>query len=312
VLTTNPNSLGRVAEASKPNLYMWERDAAHPAGRTAFIGTLNSGDETWKHVPGGGEPGEAFAVPILGTDKEDQSIGGDGHILVFQTKEALTPDDTDGAKEDLYRYESDTGSLERISKAAPGGSDSGAFDAKGVGGTNTEANTNPGAQALSFNRWVSEDGRTIAFKTQEALDPSDTDGTPSSYIWRDGQVAVIPASKENLNPQVSMSGEEIAFITYAKLAASDTDGALDPYVARIDGGFPAVVPHVPCEGEACQGPAGVQPGTEGSASATFNGPGNVAEAPKSGKRQRKHQKRRKHRKHRHQNKQAAHERGGQK
>jgi hypothetical protein len=303
VLTTSANSLGHSAEAGKPNLYMWERDAAYPAGRTVFVGALNSSDATWKRAPSSLRS-PASAVPALGPNVEDQSVGGDGHALVFATKEALTPDDTDAGKLDIYRYDSNSGSLERISKAVPGGADNGAFEAEVGGGGNLAP------QTLSAGRWVNEDGGTVVFKTKEALDPGDTDGGGQSvYVWHDGQVGAIPASKDTTDPTVDPAGNEVDFQTYAPLAASDIDTALDVYVARIDGGFAAKPPHGECEGETCQGASTPAPGAQNVPSASFSGPGNLSEAPKPTRKPHKHKK---HRARHHQHKRAGHKRGGQK
>ena len=40
-----PNSQGQVAHAGANNLYVFERDAQYPAGRTAFIADLSDSDE---------------------------------------------------------------------------------------------------------------------------------------------------------------------------------------------------------------------------------------------------------------------------
>ncbi|HXS46130.1 MAG TPA: hypothetical protein VN756_01555, partial [Solirubrobacterales bacterium] len=41
---TGENAEHKSPTAGQPNLYLYERDAAHPSGRTAFVGTLDSGD----------------------------------------------------------------------------------------------------------------------------------------------------------------------------------------------------------------------------------------------------------------------------
>lgn len=279
VLTTSPNPLGAVAEAGKRNLYLYERDAAHPGGRIAFVGALATADTTlWGASGAGFGPGlnPAAAVPLLGSDPEDPSTGGDGHILVFLTQAALTPDDTDGTRADLYRYDAEGGSLQRISTAAPGGSDGGAFTVSVVTGRSGETPHFP--QSLYFRRAVSEDGRTIAFATEEALDPSDADVAPSSYVWHDGAVTVIGGSLVDsggeLLPVASTSGD-VGFVSGKQLLPEDGDSAKDVYVARVGGGFEPPVPPVPCQGEGCQEPFQAQPESKGAASESFSGQGNV-------------------------------------
>ena len=267
LLTTAPNALSGIAEAGKPNLYLFERDGAYPAGRTVFIGTLDGADAgTWNSGPG---KSAATAVPVLGGDFEDQSVGGDGHILVFQTKASLTADDTDGGRRDEYRYDSSSGSLQRVTHAAPGGTDSGPYDVK-------ESHANSavyvdGPQELYFGRWVSEDGETVVFSTEEALDPTDTAGDLHAYIWHDGEVTALPFA---IQPTVSLSGEEVAFTTPSRLLAEDGDGARDVYLLRVNGGFPPPSPPPPpCEGEACQGPSQPPPPPI-AAPSVLSGPGN--------------------------------------
>ncbi len=309
-LTTAPNEFGRQAELGEPNLYLYERDASHPAGSTAFIGTLAPGDEnTWLYAPG--ERNEAKAVPRLGSNVEDLAVGGDGHVLVFASRAALSGDDQDGGQLDVYRYDSSTGLLERVTKADPGGSDNGAFSANFVSQEGV-----PGAQSVSFGREVSEDGRTIVFSSEENLSSGDPDNGENPYIWRDGSLTALPV--HDGDPRVSMSGEEVAFTSTEKLLPQDGDVVSDVYVARAGGGFPIVIPPPPCDGEACQAGRGGQPADQGAASAGATS-GNVKESAgqqRCGKKSvRKHGrcvKRHQTRKHRQQAKRAGHEQGGQK
>ena len=252
VLTTATNLAGESAQAGTPNLYLYEQSAAHPSGHTAFIATLAPEDgELWRGSPG--EANQAMAVPRLGAAAEDQNAGGDGHLLVFASKDSITGDDTDGGKVDVYRYDSETAVIERISIAAPGGEDNGPFDV-----TITPVfGKKPGAQSVSFGRWVSEDGDSIVYMSEEQLSPLDANNTDNAYLWRDGEVAPLPAPAEATlsEPVISMSGRSIAFVTTDPLLPEDGDSAKDVYVARAEGGFPPPPPPVICEGEACQGPA---------------------------------------------------------
>ena len=54
VLTRTPNSLGQVAEAGWSNLYLYERDAQYPAGRTVFV--MPDAQSPWsqRRTPWGG------------------------------------------------------------------------------------------------------------------------------------------------------------------------------------------------------------------------------------------------------------------
>jgi hypothetical protein len=264
-LTATANGFGETAEAGKPNLYLYQRDAAFPSGRTVFIATLAPTDAgTWISSPG--ESNMAMAVPRLGTDPEGQAIGGDGHLLVFASREALTPDDIDGGSRDLFRYDSNAGSIARISTASPGGEDNGAFEVF----LDAANDPFPGPHNITFGRWVSEDGDTVTFATEEALDPVDTNGKRNAYIWREGEVTALPFAIE---PAVSMSGDEVSFTSSAKLLPEDGDAAKDVYVARANGGFLSPAAPQPCQGEACQGAPSAPPAAPGIVSEA-TGPGN--------------------------------------
>ena len=89
VLTRTPNSLGQEAEAGKSNLYLYERDAQYPAGRTVFV------------LPGADLAGET-------------SVSQDGRFLVFQSFAQLTPDDVSAVAQ-AFEYDSQTGGFVRVS-----------------------------------------------------------------------------------------------------------------------------------------------------------------------------------------------------
>jgi len=251
VLTTDPNPVGATAQAGKPNLYVYERNAANPTGRTAFIGILADGDQVGLWGREGSLLGSAYAVPMEGPGPG----GADGHILAFASKAPLTAGDTDAGHSDVFRYDAEAEELERISKAAPGGSDNGAFDVF-VNPNITPPQANPAQQG----RWASENGEAIAFSTPEPLVPDDSDGARNPYLWQEGTLARIPGETEEA-PTVSADGEEFAFSTTAVLLARDIDTAEDVYVAREGGGFPPPPPPPPhCTGEACQGAPGTPPG----------------------------------------------------
>lgn len=296
-LTTALSPTGTQAVLGQPNLYMFERDAAHPGGRTAFIATLAAGDvSVWSSGPS--FTNTAAAVPLLGDDLEDVSVGGDGHIFAFLSKVALVPADTDGGAVDAYRYDSSTGALELVS----GGN--GPFDVEFGRSVSVKSTPN----ILSFDRSVSNDGATIVFRTEEALDPADADAKPSIYIWHEGALTAIPLPAREAS--VSLSGEEVSFATDSRLVPQDGDGVRDIYVARVDGGFPNPVAPVPCAGEACQGPPGAPPAVGGTASSSFAGAGNVAAQPKKQGKKKKKKSKKKNRGGK--AKKASHKRGGQK
>jgi len=93
-------------------------------------------------------------------------------------------------------------------------------------------------------------------------------------------LSLITSSLKSL--LVSDDGSMVAYHSTAQLLPSDGDSAQDVYVARVDGGFPNVVPPLACTpdgGEGCQGPAGSPPADQGAA-ACAAGCGNVVVRPR--------------------------------
>jgi hypothetical protein len=278
VLTTAANPEGAVAVDGKPNLYLYQRDAANPAGRTAFIGTLGEGDKEEVWGSGKSFAAGAYAVPLLGGGE-----GGDGHTILLRSKASLTANDADGGRIDVFRYESEAPALQCVS-CASGPPDAAPFDAF-AGSTEVMLGPNFAEQG----RWVSEDGRTVAFATAEALVAGDEDGAINPYLWQEGQLARLPSQVTGeVRPYklatVSPGGEQVGFTTTGPLLPQDIDTARDAYLVRVDGGFPnPPPPPTPCdpltEG-ACQGPPSVPLGAPSPASNSFSGPGNPAEPVK--------------------------------
>jgi hypothetical protein len=97
VLTTTPNSEGQTASEGVDNLYVFERDAQYPGGRTAFIASVSPG------------------AP---------SVSADGRFLAFTSTAHLTPGDTSSGSQ-LFEYDAQTGSLVRASIGEDGYDDNG-------------------------------------------------------------------------------------------------------------------------------------------------------------------------------------------
>jgi hypothetical protein len=257
VLTADTNPEGASAAAGQPNLYAYDAGA----GQLAFIATLSASDASrlWDNTKGQGF-NEAFAAPLHGAGPEE---GGDGHILAFTSRASITGDDGDGGFRDVFRYDAEADAVERISKAAPGGSDDGEFDAFANPAWNRE-------QGFNFNeatRWVSEDGELIGFATKEALIPSDEDEAMNSYFWEAGTLGAAPGALfdeggETRPPAIAPKGGQVAFSTSTQLVGFDNDVVEDVYVAPPDGGFPEPAPLSPCqplqEGS-CEGPPSPKP-----------------------------------------------------
>lgn len=116
-LTDEMNPEGDQALAGQPNLYTWDTTSE----TTTFVGTLVSGDQGGLWGSGGGTfRNDAYPAPALGTDVSGTEIGGDGHILLFRSKAALTSDDGDGSGRDVFRYDTEAETLERVTKGSSG------------------------------------------------------------------------------------------------------------------------------------------------------------------------------------------------
>lgn len=256
VLTGEPNPEGRLAgefSATAPKFYVYQRDAAYPDGRIAFIGALSTGDGgnalgqsgLWGSF-GGTFTNRAYPVPALGERANGTEVGGDGHMIVFQSNAALTADDTDGSQRDIFRYEAANEELDRISKGVSGGADNGPHSS-----TVLPVNNTIGTDFAEFGRWASEDGKTIVFKTPEGLISGDRNGVTDSYVWRNGRPFRLPGTAETGEftgePVLSHDGDTVAFQSFDQLLPEDGDINLDVYVARVGGGFKSFVPEPPCQ-----------------------------------------------------------------
>jgi Divergent InlB B-repeat domain len=183
-----------------------------------------------------------------------------------------------------------------------------------------------------LSRNLSASGDRVFFETEDALVAEDTnadEGCPlddsykypapscrDAYEWeaagtgscpgsagQQGCIYLISTGKSphpSFFADASESGDDAFFFTFSKLVRQDEDDLLDVYDARAGGGLASqdVLPPVPCEGEACKGPAGSAPQSPSAGTQGFSGPGD----PKPVHKKAKHRKRKKakHRKKKHQ------------
>jgi hypothetical protein len=245
VLAANLGTNDAAAVAGDNNLYVWEKDAAHPAGQTTFVAKLETND--------------IYSNVVQST--------ADGRYLIFDTANKLLPSDTDEAT-DVYHYDAATGALLRLST-----------DTNGNGGNEPGVETNIAReQSRRPHDAMTGDGSTVVFETSEALSPGDTDGVTDVYEWHAGQVSLI-SNGGGREAWITGSGQDIFFERGTPSPVGGTLGDISD--ARVGGGFPVTTP-APCSGEACQGTSALQPQAPGvSASAAFNGPGSplAAETP---------------------------------
>ncbi len=192
---------------------------------------------------------DSWAAPAsIDTRREDVQLTPDGRRIAFMSSEALTADDTDNRR-DLYLYDADDDTLERVSGRP--GTGNGNFDASIAQGTSFIQPT-AGQQLRS----LSVDGRHLFFTTDEALTTDDGNATVDVYEWEEGDVGLVSSGGESTffrYHTASADGSSVFFGTDASLTPDDDDGGyIDLYVARKGGGFPAPKPSPPaCAGDGC-------------------------------------------------------------
>jgi hypothetical protein len=304
VLTNHSDPAGNGAQAGEPNLYLWDledEEATFVGTLAAPLGPSDPGDEiiSVREEEGNGLWGgrgtwsnNAYPVPILAPSEQAGNRGeegGDGHVLVFESRAELTPNDGDGRHLDVYRYDAEAPSLECIS-CAPGSSaskpDEAPLDVDPVSSHGTESP--PGTDFAESHRWVSEDGEEVGFITPEPLLPGDVNESKNFYLWRNGPLFNLPGKplgEENIvqpglphqdGPVLSHDGSTVAWATASPLLPQDGDQTGDIYVARIDGGYVTPPASNPCEpGNAsneCRQPQAAPSASQAASEAA--GPGN--------------------------------------
>jgi len=260
VLTMHPNGRGQIAQAGARNLYVVERDAAHPTGLTSFVTALSPAASATAAADDGALWSTADNRPAQVAGGPDASTPSDGRVLVFTSYEQLVSDDHDTA-DDVYRYADSDGSLTCVSCAGnTNGMDALIFPPGWNGGSGGSATI---GRAIGAWRRVTDDGGTVVFRTKEGLTPGDTDGLEDAYEWRDGTLRQVTGGQEGLGTAqfvLAPSGGTIFFATTKALLPFDVDTSQDVYAARVGGGFPPPqAPPPPCAGDACQDPGHPEP-----------------------------------------------------
>ena len=321
VLTNNENGLHQVAVKGANNLYIYDE----PTGETKFVTELCSGpglsgtdrpeiETDFRYnvnakpsyavpdpaCPSTVEPEVGFAGPCAFNNDDilwmfhcsggEVKFSENGRYLFFTSMGRLTPDDTDDVR-DIYRYDFNTGALQRISFGRNGNDANGNDDAypayfavdQGLG-----SGRNPSGLAEDASRSISTDGSVVVFSTEAPLVSHDTNEAEDVYEWEEEGAGTCHESggcirliSDGVAPHgssagiISSSGRDIAFQTLRDLIPADTDGVGDIYDARSEGGF-----HTPQVPSPCGNPAGCRAGSEPSPAApvvgseTFVGSGN--------------------------------------
>jgi hypothetical protein len=256
------------ATAGANNLYVYQRDDAHPTGSLKYLAKFGSGAS----VLWGLNQHPVVAVPVHGADGEEESWG-DGRFLVFETSEQLLPADTD-AQTDVYRIDSEAATDAIVCMSCAGN-----------GELPVEAKPQRNFNDPFWNQpqIASDDGEVAVFWTKEGLIPEDTNGGLDVYAWNHGELELIsPKAVPDARPIPSAGtigdGSAVYFYTAARQVPSDSNSANDVYVSRIGGGFPTpegtfvtCLSAGECKGTGDEVAAPVSPG-----SASFVGPDNPA------------------------------------
>jgi NHL repeat len=323
---TGANAEGKEPTEGAPNLYLYQRDPAHPGGETSFVATLDSENE------GNGGDGQQWVGGI-----GHANVTPEGRFLVFSSQAALTPDATHpGGPAQIYRYDAQAEELTRVSIGRRGFNDNGNAGSGGASIVRAfesfdEKGTSPS---------VSSDGSRVFFQSPIGLTPGalndvatnsrgslaqnvyewEADGTGSCaeaggcvYLISDGHDASEGPGGTESGVELlgtDASGEDVFFATNDQLTPSDTDSGLDYYDARVGGGFAAPPTPTPCQADACKGPGTEAGPAQSPGSASFNG---AEEGPKHPKKPAKVRKQKRHKKaHKKHQRAASQNRGGNK
>jgi hypothetical protein len=273
-LSERPNARGQAPALGADNLYSYDQTS----GRLAFVADLCSGpglsgDSEDPSCPTDLEQGDntendtglwASNFPEAQTNSCASAVPAcrGGQFLAFSTYAQLSASDTDNSK-DVYRFDSATDSIVRVSLGVESGDANGNSD-------KFDATIAPGHVGGAFNvytqyelgvRAISEDGSHIVFRTDEPLSQDATNGNQNVYEWSTSpdsseSVSMISsgsAEEDDESTVISASGSDVFFTTTQGLVPQDTDGAEDVYDAGR-GFAPLPVSSDPCEADACQGP----------------------------------------------------------
>ena len=293
VLSEAANGQGQVAHDGADNLYVYERDAAYPAGRIAFIADLLRSDEREWSV---GQPA---------------NVTPDGRYFVFVSHGDLTPDDTSSSgAQQVFRYDAGSGGASSLTRVSIG--EDGFDDDGNASGGSARIAFYPDVSRFGAARrdlTMSDDGSRVFFQSPQALTSKALSGAQNVYEWEREGTGSCPAAlstgcvylisdgqdaSRSVGPPLcegfavcllgsDATGANVFFTTADGLVPKDTDNELDYYDARIcepENGNPCIqeplAPPAPCDEEACHGVPPAVPPPPATPSSTFNGAGNLS------------------------------------
>jgi hypothetical protein len=295
---------GKVPAGFGCNLYLYEAGAP-----LRFIATIRALEGEGLGVS---TPNDWATIPAARTAEASPN----GRFLAFASAVSLTgydnvglcgfgPEDSNGNAElvprrcnEAFLYDSASGQLTCASCNPTGESPL---------GNTTLRRMEFAPEALPQPRYLTDEGR-LYFDTQDSLSSRDTnEGVEDVYEFAPqgtgaegtcereaGCAFLISAGTEAADSNliaVDETGKNVFFDTRDKLTLKDKDDLLDVYDAREGGGIAAEteISRAECQGENCQAPAS-PPNDATPGSSTFEGAGNVKEAPVAKKHAKKHKK----------------------
>jgi hypothetical protein len=275
VLTGVSNLEGQTPKTGADNLYVFDSDSGEPP---VFVTDLCSGPQKSGLVEDArcpanltaGEKGRndtglwtttVHAAQLNSCSGVDRSCE-QGRFLLFDSYGQLTTGDADSG-DDVYRYDADSGVLERVSIGESG------YDANGNDDrfdATVELTLDGGLVTGQYgldSRAITEDGSRVVFTTAEPLSPQAGNGLVNAYEWRQqgptGDVRLVSTGSSDQPVEeavMSSSGRDVFFRTTQGLVSQDTDGQFDVYDARLETESFPIPPtsRKPCTGDGCQGP----------------------------------------------------------
>ncbi len=293
------NPQGKAPLAGQPNLYLYEE------GSFDFIATLVAEDLHFLFSPIAANP-----------DSRTSRVSPDGLHVAFMSAGQPTGYDNTDAKSPVAcgkpqgRCDSEVYLYDATANGGDGKLLCASCNPSGARpmGENIEYRGSEYWAAAHIPVWstifyaprvLSADGSRLYFNSSDALSPLDSNGAVDVYQWEapgsggcdeggpdyssqnEGCIRLISSGQsagDSAFVDASPTGKDVFFATTESLVSQDY-GLRDIYDARVGGGLPAQPAAAPeCEGEACQS-APEAPDDPTPASSTFQGAGNVAEAP---------------------------------
>jgi Tol biopolymer transport system component len=185
-------------------------------------------------IPGGDTDGEVDVfvkdirtgkITLVSTNGMgfDPSISADGRLVAFTTTTAYAPGDTNNDR-DVYVKDLKTGQIKLVSGDATGNVGSGE----------------------SSDASISADGRFVAFSSNAALVPGDTNNASDVYVknLKTGEVTLVsadadgnPGEQLSATPSISADGRFVVFTSLApNLVPDDDNNTFDVFVKDLKTG----------------------------------------------------------------------------